>query len=159
MSEFTCDGMFDAKVHAERKNKDGIFLTLLIHPNDYSPELAALNCGATLKVGWAEIVDTSVHEISMKNHAAMTEKPKRAWADLSPAEQCGIRCGENDFWTFIHDRGLRHGGDVASSVRFFCRVASRSELNANAEAAKRWGELESGYQSWLTDKRYGDARR
>ena len=86
---------------------------------------------------------------------------RRKFAELPPTAQAGIRCGEAAFWEFIKrylgfdERDLAI--DPAPYVRLICNVASRAEMNTNAEAAARWRDLEARYQVWLTGERYKDS--
>ena len=183
------EGAFEAKVSAKRETSAGIFITLQVQPDDFTADLATLRVGSALQVGWAEIVDTSVQSYASdrvfsgtrqlsadrvaklkENHSAdELPKPKRAWADLSHAEQCGIVCEQREFWRYLlkalpvpwqrYPAEMPAGAVAADIVREHCGVKSRSELNTNPEAAEKWRKLESEYQSWLTDQRYGYARR
>jgi hypothetical protein len=81
-----------------------------------------------------------------------TEKPKRQWSDMSRAQQAGIACNEPDFRRFLAldcDGILMLDLDMtADAVRHECGIKSRSELDTNKEAAKKWDKLYSDYQLW-----------
>jgi hypothetical protein len=81
-----------------------------------------------------------------------TEKPKRQWSDMSRAQQAGIACNEPDFRRFLAldcDGVLMLDLDMtADAVRHECGIKSRSELDSNKEAAKKWDKLYSDYQLW-----------
>lgn len=86
------------------------------------------------------------------------EKPKRKWGELTPAEQAGIRCGEESFQRFLGElRGeivVGRPDDAAAIVRKICGVASRRDIVPGLTAAVTWHELDSDYTAWL---RYGEA--
>ena len=79
--------------------------------------------------------------------------PSRRWDELTCAQQAGIRCGETAFSRFLKEN-LVHAwacsnGDPVEVVREVCDVDSRAQLDDDAEAAKRWRDLDDGYQAWL----------
>lgn len=82
------------------------------------------------------------------------DKEKQRWEDLKLSMQAGIRCEEPTFWKFLESdmRGsgqIRNAEDAAAFVRRFCRVDSRSGLNADPSAALDWKGIEAQYQAWL----------
>jgi hypothetical protein len=55
----------------------------------------------------------------------------------------------------VHTRAVPANTDAANEVRWYCGVTSRSDLDTNPEAAKRWRELHSMFTA---DTQYGDRR-
>lgn len=158
------DGHFEARISGKRESKAGIFITLEIQPDDYGPEIANLRVGASLVIGWAEVVNTKVEPIEVAP-PSLPEKPfkdRRKFETLNPAQQAGIRCGDVNFSTFLMDIfpaiAAKHN-DAADVVREICGVTSRSELNSNKDAAFVWNETEAKYQAWLLEQRYKDLIR
>lgn len=86
------------------------------------------------------------------------ERTKREWADLPASQQAAIRCGEVDFWKFLHiSRGeCRNPADAADIVRIACGVKSRADLNTDQTACNRWLALDAEYQQ--ATGRMADAR-
>lgn len=82
-----------------------------------------------------------------------TDKAKRKWDELSIAQRAGIVCEEGGFRTFLKeeygDEWEISNGDAASVVRHLCMVKSRSELDHEPLAGKRFNELDSEYRTWL----------
>jgi hypothetical protein len=62
-------------------------------------------------------------------------KERKAWADLPPSQQAAIRCGERDFQKF----------DPADTVRMFCLVKSRRDLDTDHRARMLWFGLDTEY--------------
>lgn len=185
--EFTCDGIFESRISGKRESKAGIFITLEIAADDYSPTLSQLRVGTLLKVGYQEQVDTSVQPIDLKggdgnrgpagknsqehktSGAEHTTQPQDvatpgartrvAFKNLPLSQQCGIRCSDPEFEQFLRER--RGPGDrnsmVPDIVRAICGIKSRTELSTNAEAANKWRALEMQFQNFLTDQRYADS--
>jgi hypothetical protein len=161
------DGHFEARISGKRESKAGIFITLEIQPDDYGPEIANLRVGASLVIGWAEVVNTKVEPI-----VAVTNpdnwlpekplKPRQKFDELKPSAQAGIRCSDADYSVFLMDTfpeiAAKHH-DAADVVRELCGVTSRSELNSNKDAAFVWNETEAKYQAWLLEQRYKDLIR
>jgi hypothetical protein len=172
------EGNFEARKIGMRQNKEGVIISLVVQPDDWSSALAMVPIGARLMIGWSEINDDETKKEEIRTgdgsyvipsdatvprpraNEAGTSKDRRPFASLSLPEQCGIRCGDKDFIEFFDmtiDRRLDEAIDQA--VRRYCVVTSRSELSTNHEAADKWRKLESEYQAWQNDQRYAGARR
>lgn len=74
------------------------------------------------------------------------EKQSRRWEDLTNAQQAGIRCNEGAFqkWLSVSD-----ADEAAAQVREQCAVDSRAELDTDADAARRWHDMDADYEAWL----------
>lgn len=178
--EHIVDGIFHARLTSKRESKSGIFLTIQLTPDDFSPALAQLRAGSLLKMGWQELVDVSVQPLEDSRGVtpplttvprpqadkAGIPKPKKRFEDLPLIQQCVLRCEDVRFREFLSEN---HGviyahADKAhaavSYVKFRLGVKSRSELSTNEEAAEKWRGIERDYQNWQTDQRYpAGARR
>lgn len=83
-----------------------------------------------------------------------TQAPARkSFASLTLTQQSGIRCADALFQEFLK---VENEKDAAEYVRLYCGIASRSELPAFPD---RWHDLEGKYQSWLTDRKFAEAKR
>ena len=71
------EGAFESRVSAKRETKSGIFITLEVQPSDYSEALSMLRVGSAVQIGWAEIVDTTVHKIEVEAPAPKPEKQRK----------------------------------------------------------------------------------
>lgn len=86
---------------------------------------------------------------------------KKAWSDLSPAQQAGIRCGEVAFRKFLEEGNYGPSGvstpfseskeAAATYVRFVCGVQSRADIGKDRTSLNKWRDLEAAYQAWLAD--------
>lgn len=72
------------------------------------------------------------------------EKPRRSFDELPRSQQAGLKCSDERFKHWL--AAGSSGGDVAEKLRDELGVRSRSELDTNAEAAKRWDALLLRYQ-------------
>lgn len=95
------------------------------------------------------------------SETASATPSKRAWSDLSLAQQAGIRCSEPAFQKFLRDIGdmkeCNTADDAATYVRFICGVGSRRDIENNLAARAKWVDLETRYQVWLTDPTGGSS--
>ena len=76
---------------------------------------------------------------------------KRAYRDLPPQQQAGMRCEEPTFVAFLKEQredDWHEAPDAADCVRLICGVSSRSELSTNHRARMIWNLLDSQYQAW-----------
>ena len=80
-------------------------------------------------------------------------RPRKSFAELSPAQQAGIACNEPRFWAFLREKMCR--GEVIDTtsasiaVRALCGVSSRTQIKPGNAAADLWGDLYGSYQAWL----------
>jgi len=133
--------------YAYRQTKDGVVVSFVVHPNDIPAELSSSHIGSRYMVALVELADDE------------TPQPKkREWADMQPAQQAGIRCGERTFFIFLRDK---HGyspkqmKDCAGIVRELCGVSSRVELGTNQKARVLWHQLDNEYLNWMATERLG----
>jgi hypothetical protein len=86
-----------------------------------------------------------------------TARTTRAWKDMLPQQQAGIRCDEVTFAVFLHEEYPEEWheamDDPAEAVRLICGVQSRAEFSTNAKAAVAWRQLDDKYQAWRTVER------
>jgi hypothetical protein len=87
------------------------------------------------------------------------ERPRKTWAELTPAQQAGIRCQEQEFVEFLAEEFGDEIGDPADYVRKYCGVESRSLIFKGSQAAQRWNLLESAYQAHLSERQYAEVIR
>lgn len=106
--------------------------------------------GAEVPVALARIDPTASKARPARTHAS--QPSKRRWADLSPAQQAGIRCEEPAFAKFLTDEtDYKPNGpkEAAESVRELCGVSSRKLIAESPVATAKWVELDARYQLWL----------
>ncbi|MBB1247427.1 hypothetical protein [Rhizobium sp. G21] len=81
---------------------------------------------------------------------AETERQENK-SDLARA--CAIETQKPAFIRFLRERtGLEDASDqfrVDTHVRFLLKVASRTELNTDPDAAARWRSLRAEFQAWM----------
>ena len=70
-----------------------------------------------------------------------TDKPRKAWADLTPTQQAGIRCSDVDFQAWL---GCFDAEEAAVKVRSHCGVKSRSDIGLHP-ASKRWRKMDNDF--------------
>lgn len=64
------------------------------------------------------------------------------------AQQAGILCNEGAFQKWIEASDAE---GAAQKVRDYCGVLSRSHLDTNDTAARKFLDLKADYQNWLRD--------
>jgi len=80
-------------------------------------------------------------------------KARRHWDDLSPAQQCGIRCADPIFRKFLEEnygQEFNDEGSAAMFMRDYFRIESRSDLTA-----KHWSAFDKTFQAWKVADRVG----
>lgn len=81
--------------------------------------------------------------------------PKK-FHELPLSQQAAIRCGDVLFQEYLK---VESDEDAADYVRCYCGVSSRGEINPIRPSGDRWRDLEAKYQSWLTDRKFAEAKR
>lgn len=74
------------------------------------------------------------------------EPERKQWDDLSLAQQAGILCSDRQFHAFL---GCHSPDSAAIMLRHKCGVVSRSDLDKNPDAARKFRELNSSYRASL----------
>ena len=163
-------GNFEAKKWGYRQTQEGIVISFLCHPNDVSPEIACAPLGTHYMVAFAKIGDDGQPEVITPKAAERKQeakKEKRAWDQLTPTEQAGIRCKEELFqeWASLTYGPARVAQPLTAEectawhIHIICEIGSRRELNADPVAARRWKIMDEAYQAWFTERKYGESRR
>lgn len=138
---------FEARKVSYRQTKEGVVVSLLVHPNEVAPELAAATLGTVYTVAMVEMSGDS-----QPVPAGATSQP---WEKLKPSQQAGIRCNDPEFQTWL---AASEGGvapdeittDYATSyVRAACGVKSRNELDKPGEPQRKWRELDATFRNSL----------
>ena len=91
-------------------------------------------------------IDPNAASEAPKPVAEPSERERRKWDQLRPAQQAAMRCREKAFQKFVE---TDNDEDAAYTVRDFCGVKSRSDILEGTAAARKWADLDREYQAWL----------
>jgi hypothetical protein len=155
--------------YALRQSKDGIVISFVVHPSDIPAALQTSSIGSRWMAALVQIGDDerpipqAAKEPQTKSAATprRLDKPagaKRAWEELQPAQQAGIRCGEPTFRAFLTEEYTYAPStteEAAEAVRDLCCVNSRAQLNTIHSSRVIWFGLDKKYQAWLAKERVG----
>lgn len=128
---------FEAVKSHMRQSKDGLTLSLVIHPTDSPPAITLAHIGQRFLCVLVPIDD---HEQPL---VPPEVRDRAEWVRL-----CGIICKDIEFKQWMVDQKLAQSlddDDVAQAVRDFCRVSSRAQLKDDEDAMRRWRLLHSAY--------------
>tara|TARA_R100001129_G_scaffold133757_1_gene95089 strand:+ start:193 stop:633 length:441 start_codon:yes stop_codon:yes gene_type:complete len=124
---------------ALRQTKDGIAITLVVHPNDIPADLMSDPIGSRYMVGMARLDD---------DDTIMTPPSVREANKI--VGQAGMMCREDSFQDWLFDQGLifeKNEEAAAMAVRQHCDIHSRIELSSNKDAQKLWADLLGEFES------------
>jgi hypothetical protein len=124
---------FEAVKTALRQTKDGISITLVIHPNDTPRDLINDHIGQRYMVGMGRL-----------NEQDEIEEPESVREGKRAVVSCAALCRDADFQRWIYDNGFVEEPTekrVSGAIRLMLSVESRSELKTNEEARRRWGRI------------------
>jgi hypothetical protein len=94
--------------------------------------------------------------------AAAPTKEHRKFSELPLPQQAGIRCQDKDFHWFLMDEYptiAARSTEPKGIICELCGVNTRSELTHGEASGDMWHSIEARYQSWLTDRKFAEARR
>lgn len=86
--------------------------------------------------------DRAVDDIVEAIPPGAAKQGKRAWSDITPAQQAAIRCGEADFQRFI---GAATAEEAADKIRARCGVASRKDIVAGTPSGEAWRAIDRDF--------------
>jgi|TARA_R110000824_G_scaffold3371_1_gene15949 hypothetical protein len=124
---------FKAVKTALRQTKDGINITLVIHPNDTPRDLINDHIGQRYTVGMGRL-----------NEQDEIEEPESMREGKRAVTSCAALCRDTDFQRWLYDNGFTQlitEEETAEAIRLMLSVESRSELKTNEEAQERWEKI------------------
>lgn len=130
---------FEGKKVALKQTKDGIVMSLAIHPDDLPEELMRDFVGARYMVVMVRLGDE--------------EKPlnREEFAGSQLVKLAGIMCRDKDFWDYLYDDGQLFEKNEAACVDWmtsYLGVASRSDIKTDANAQYLLKDLNTRYKEW-----------
>lgn len=145
----------EVKKIAMRQSKDGLVLSLLLHPNDVASEIISADIGTVYMAAFVRLGDDSSPQPSSDIPDKQPEqKARRPFDTLQLSNQAGIRVGDKSFLEFLD---VSNESDAVECIYLICGITSRRELDTDEVAGKKWLTLEKDYQAWLTTMRYKDS--
>lgn len=139
----------EAKKHAYRQTKDGIALTLLLHPQEVPDGLALSPLGTRYLMAMVELADDET-PVDTTSHRKQRPKPKVS-PDKRLAQQAGALCTKPVFQQFLYEMGESANPCLRSTeeaVRRICEVESRSSIVPGTSAARKWDKLIGQFEMW-----------
>ena len=121
---------FEAVKSVLRQSKDGIVLSLVIHPSNVPTPLLADPIGSRYMVGMVRMGDNE--EII---------EPESVREGKRMVTSCGALCRDSDFQKWLMDNGFSEEQTeeaAATSVKRLLKVESRAELKENEDTQRRW---------------------
>lgn len=144
-------------LYAYRKNKDGVVVSFVVHPDEVPDALATARIGSRWVGALVQVGDDELPVRAKEKPAKppATPKPtaggKRNWRDIPPPQQAGIRCDDATFSAFLKEErpdDWSECQDTVDCVYLICGISSRSELGTNQKARVIWHQLDEAYQAW-----------
>tara|TARA_R110002020_G_scaffold18695_2_gene64969 strand:- start:12758 stop:13216 length:459 start_codon:yes stop_codon:yes gene_type:complete len=121
---------FEAVKSVLRQSKDGIVISLVIHPNDIPGPLLSDPIGSRYMVGMARLGDDE--EII---------EPEGVREGKRMVTSAGALCRDDDFQMWLVHNGFSPAPTeeaAATTVKRLLKVKSRAELKENVDAQHRW---------------------
>ena len=128
---------FEGKKVALKQTKDGIVMSLAIHPDDLPEELMRDFVGARYMVVMVRIGDD--------------EQPIERQAVNKYVSIAGMLCRDPAFWDFLNEQELvfeRNEKAVADWLKSYLNIESRTELKDNEEARIALDKINREFKEW-----------
>jgi len=130
---------FEAKKVAVKQDKNGISLTLVVHPDDFPVEILRDFVGAAYQCVFVR-----------------TDRPHEDKQETYVGEQhvklAGILSTSKDFWNFLYaDSQIIYKDEDAAKqwLRDYLGVKSRAELKDNKEAQQLLDKINREFKQWM----------
>ena len=133
---------FEGKKIALKQTKDGIVMSLAIHPDDLPEELMRDFVGSRYMVVMVRLGDE--------------EKPlnREEFAGSQLVKLAGILCRDKDFWDYLYDDGQLFEKNEAACVDWmtsYLGVNSRADIKTNQEAQRLLKDMNAKFKEWKYD--------
>jgi hypothetical protein len=130
---------FEAKKVALKQTKDGIVMSLAIHPDELPEELMRDFVGARYMVVMVRLGDD--------------EKPinREEYAGAQLVKLAGMLCRDKEFWRYLNEEGLLFNMSESDCIDFlqsYLCINSRSDIKTNFEAQNALKNLYAQYKEW-----------
>ena len=130
---------FEAKKVALKQTKDGIVMSLAIHPDELPEELIRDFVGSRYMVVMVRLGDD--------------ERPinRDEYAGTQMVKLSGMLCRDKDFWEYLHDSGQLFEQSEAACVEWlqsYLNIPSRSDIKVNKMAQENLKTLYGEYKEW-----------
>tara|TARA_R110002020_G_scaffold150980_10_gene327895 strand:- start:1127 stop:1585 length:459 start_codon:yes stop_codon:yes gene_type:complete len=128
---------YEAVKSALRQTKDGVAITLVIHPSDLPDALLSDEIGSRYMVGMVRLGDNE--EIV---------EPEEVREGKRIVTSAGALCRDNDFQKWMINNGFSEEHTEASAsegLRSLLKIDSRSELNDNKEAQRKYNLIRKSF--------------
>ena len=133
---------FEGKKIALKQTKDGIVMSLAIHPDDLPEELMRDFVGSRYMVVMVRLGDD--------------ERPvnREEYAGAQLVKLAGMLCRDGRFWEYLYEKGMLFEPNEKACVEWltsYLNIKSRSELKTNIEAQGSLKEIYGEYKEWKND--------
>ena len=130
---------FEGKKIALKQTKEGIVMSLAIHPDELPTELMRDFVGSRYMVVMVRLADT--------------EEPfdRRDIEATQAVKQAGMICRDPKFWDYLAEDGQLFEKTEIACVEWltsFLDIVSRSELKTNPDARNTFNVLLSEFKEW-----------
>lgn len=130
---------FEGKKIALKQTKDGIVMSLAIHPDDLPEELMRDFVGSRYMVVMVRLGDE--------------ERPlnRDEFAGAQMVKLAGMLCRDKSFWDYLHEGGQLLEKNEAACVEWlqsYLNINSRADLKINKGAQEELKELYGEYKEW-----------
>jgi hypothetical protein len=133
---------FEAKKVALKQTKDGIVMSLAIHPDELPEELMRDFVGARYMVVMVRLGDD--------------EKPlnREDYAGAQLVKLAGMLCRDNKFWEYLYEQGLLLETNESACIEWlksYLNIYSRADIKTNLEAQGALKLLYGQYKEWKNE--------
>ena len=130
---------FEAKKVAIKQDKNGVSLTLVVHPDDFPIEILQDFVGAAYQCVFVR-----------------TDRPHEDKQSIYVGEQhvklAGILSTSKDFWDFLHSDSqiMKKDEETATDwLRSYLGIQSRTELKNNVAAQQSLDKINREFKQWM----------
>ena len=112
---------------------------------------------AIARINESEVVHVAGPTVHTGTETSPRQEPtpdgaKTKFRDMRLPNQAGILCNTEAFQRFLAEnfkRNISSAEDAAGYVRWYCSVASRSDIRPRTPSGDRWTKLVDEYRTWM----------
>jgi hypothetical protein len=130
---------FEARKVAIKQDKNGVSLTLVVHPDEFPIEILQDFVGA--------VYDCEMTRTDRERVDKQSEYVGELYVKLA-----GILCTAKDFWDFLHADNQIMKKDEDSAIQWmysYLNIKSRTELKTNTEAQQLLDKINREFKQWM----------
>jgi hypothetical protein len=144
----------EVKLHALRRSKEGVVVSLVLHPQSVPEQILTAELGTRFMLAWVQIGDDEqpVEPAKVTQFPDRSRQAREHYQQSDAMEQARTRAAllakDERFrrWAFPFQGDAKTERDVAAFIREQCGIESRRQIATDEQAYRKFIALEIEYK-------------